>query len=226
MINLDKLYSLLYRHFGALRWWPAETSFEVIIGAILTQNTNWHNVEQAIINLKEARLLEMKNLLKAKTRDLEAAIRPSGFYKQKTKRLQDFVSYLYNEYHGDLDSFFNREVYPLRQELLAQSGIGPETADSILLYAGQKKIFVIDAYTRRILVRINSLEYNNYAEYQDYFQQNIPASVRRYNQFHALLVELAKQYCRKKPQCQQCPVKRECDYNSHQLTLPKVEKYQ
>lgn len=214
MIRMAELYSLLYHRFGPLHWWPAETPLEVIVGAILTQNTNWHNVERAIANLKKARLLEIKTLLKAKAVDLETAIRPSGFYKQKTKRLQGLISYLDNKCQGDLLSFFNRGVCLLRQELLAQSGIGPETADSILLYAGQKKIFVIDAYTRRILERINSLEFKTYEEYQAYFEAHLPARVKIYNQFHALLVELGKNYCKKKPSCQLCPIKKRCNYRA------------
>ncbi len=212
MIPLDKLYTLLYRRFGALQWWPAETPLEVIVGAILTQNTNWHNVERAITNLKKARLLEIKTLLEGKAKVLETAIKPSGFYKQKAKRLQGFVSYLYNKCQGDLTSFFNRDVHHLRQELLAQKGIGPETADSILLYAGNLKVFVIDAYTRRILERVNNLKFKTYDEYQAYFEGHLPARVKIYNQFHALLVEVGKNYCKKKPSCQPCPIKKRCDY--------------
>ncbi len=214
MISLKELYSLLYRRFGPLQWWPAETPLEVIIGAILTQNTNWHNVERAVANLKRARLLEMKALLAAKTGILETAIKPSGFYKQKTRRLQGFVSYLYNMCQGDLASFFNRDVCHLRQELLAQQGIGPETADSILLYAGNLKVFVIDAYTRRILERVNSLKFKTYDEYQAHFEGHLPARVKIYNQFHALLVELGKNYCKKKPSCQLCPIKKRCNYHA------------
>lgn len=214
MIHLKELYSLLYRRFGVLQWWLAETPLEVIVGAILTQNANWHNVEQAIANLKKDKLLEMEALRKAKPAILERAIKPSGFYKQKARRLQDFVSYLYNKCQGDLASFFDQDVHSLRKELLAQKGIGPETADSILLYAGNLKTFVIDAYTRRILERINSLKFRTYDEYQAYFEDHLPARVKIYNQFHALLVELAKNHCKKKPACQKCPVRKRCDYHA------------
>lgn len=212
MLSVRAIYQILFRHFGPQHWWPAETSFEVIVGAILTQNTNWRNVEKAIENLKKTGLLTVDALARATIEDIERAVRPSGFYRQKAYRLKVFVNYL-NDLCGDnLRSYFKKDLVKLRSELLTQKGIGPETADSILLYAGNKPIFVIDTYTRRILARVNKLTFKTYDQYRLYFEQNLAASTRVFNEYHALLVKLAKENCRNTPRCTTCPLIDDCDF--------------
>lgn len=199
-------------HYGPRDWWPADTPFEVIVGAILTQNTAWSNVESAIANMKEAQLLEPKSIKKVSIKMLEKAIRPSGFYRQKAKRLKDFNNYLMTRYGGNLDVMFAQPLYELRMELLGQKGIGPETADSILLYAGNKPVFVIDAYTRRLVGRLGLTDRLAYNELQQYFMENIPENTQLYNEYHALIVEFVKNICRPRPLCNKCFISDYCRF--------------
>jgi len=206
--ELLRIYEILNGHYGNLHWWPADSPFEVIVGAILTQNTTWHNVERAIFNLKTKNLLHPKKLFKTRDDILADLILPSGYYRVKTKRLKAFLAFLNDEYKGNLDRLFNEEIWALRKKLLTIKGIGEETADSILLYAGEKPIFVVDAYTRRILHRHAIISGNApYAEIQNLFMANLTQSAPIFNQYHALLVQTGKQFCIKKnPLCGQCPL--------------------
>ncbi len=210
--RLLNIYRQLFAHFGPQNWWPADSAFEVIIGAILTQNTNWKNVEKAINNLKTAKALNPKAILKIRNSKLENWIKPSGFYKQKAKKLKVFVRYFTDKYQGKLRRMFNKPVSQLRTELLNIHGIGPETADSILLYAAEKRSFVVDAYTRRIGKRIGLYQTDDYHAIKAYYEENLLRSLEIYKEYHALLVELAKIYCRVKPLCKPCPLFKVCDY--------------
>jgi len=206
--SLLQIYNMLNGHFGNLQWWPGESPFEMIVGAILTQNTTWRNVETAIANLKSKNLLNPKRLFKTRDDILASLIRPSGYYRVKTKRLKAFLTFLNDGYHDSLDRLFAEELWVLREKLLTVRGIGEETADSILLYAGQKPIFVVDAYTRRILQRHDFISSEtSYADIQSLFMTNLPPSAPLFNQYHALLVNTGKQFCTKKsPQCTECPL--------------------
>jgi len=206
--KLNKIYKKLYHHFGPRRWWPGDTKFEIIVGAILTQNTNWRNVEKAIDNLKKKKLLNPASLYKIPSKNLGALIKPSGYYNIKTKRLKEFMRYLFKKHGGSLRKMFDQDLHALRRELLEVKGIGPETADSILLYAGEKPIFVIDAYTKRILERHSLIDKDaTYHQTQELFMNNLNKNVKLFNEYHALLVELGKTLCKKKPNCDSCPLK-------------------
>jgi len=200
--KLCKIYKALNEHFGGLHWWPGETPFEIAVGAILTQNTNWKNVEIAIDNLKQADLLDSLSLYAAEDSVVAELIRSSGYYNIKTKRLKAFLQFLQEEYAGNMDKMFNEELQTLREKLLGVNGIGEETADSILLYGGGKPVFVVDAYTRRILERHGIIsQHRSYKEIQALFMENLPQDTSLYNQYHALLVNTGKCFCRKKPLC-------------------------
>jgi endonuclease-3 related protein len=204
--DLHHIYQRLLSHFGARNWWPAETPFEVVIGAILTQNTNWKNVEKAIINLRQAEALTLDVILKLEQEKLEQLIRPSGFFRQKAERLQLFCRYLKQHHHGSLEHLFDQELPVVRDELLQLKGIGPETADSILLYAGRHLSFVVDAYTNRLFSRLGILSgKEKYAAVRDLFMSRLPQNLQLYNEFHALIVIHCKDFCRKTPLCNACP---------------------
>lgn len=201
------IYDALDRHFGDLHWWPGETPFEVVVGAILTQNTSWNNVKIAIDNLKSRGILDPEKLFEIEDSILAELIRPSGYYNVKTRRLKAFLRFLHREYEGNLERMFEDDLWILREKLLDVNGIGEETADSILLYAGNKPVFVVDLYTRRILQRHNIINGSpDYGEIQKLFMTNLPASVRLFNQYHALLVNTGKHFCRKAPRCEGCPL--------------------
>jgi len=205
--TLCKIYKTLNEHFGELYWWPGETPFEIAVGAILTQNTNWKNVEIAIAKLKEADLLNPLRLYTAEDSVVADLIRSSGYYNIKTKRLKAFLRFLQEEYAGKMGEMFNEELWTLRGKLLGVNGIGEETVDSILLYGGGKPIFVVDAYTRRILERHDIIPRDRiYKEIQALFMENLPQDTPLYNQYHALLVNTGKHFCRKKPFCSGCPL--------------------
>jgi endonuclease-3 related protein len=207
--NLLAIYGALERHFGDLNWWPAEAPFEVIVGAILTQNTNWKNVEAAIQNLKKERCLVPEKLYRARVGRIAALIRPSGYYRVKARRLKKFLEFLFDEYGGYVESMFEEEWRTLRKKLLTIHGIGEETADSILLYAGNKPVFVVDQYTRRIFTRHGLIDgKENYDEIQRFIMDRLPVDVTLYNQYHALLVNTGKQFCKKEPRCTPCPLGR------------------
>jgi endonuclease-3 related protein len=202
------IYKTLHDAFGPQNWWPGDSPFEIMVGAILTQNTNWQNVSKAINNIKRAQLLEPKKLLKHKNM-IPSLIRPSGFYKLKSQRLISFLEYYIRIYQASLKKMNRRKTEILRKELLHISGIGNETADAILLYALSRAVFVIDTYTRRIFSRHNIFAYHlPYDEIRYFFELHLPNDVQLYNEYHALLVTLGKNYCKKtKPLCDTCPIR-------------------
>jgi len=204
-VALRCLYEALFTEYGPQRWWPAETPFEVIVGAILTQSTSWINVEKAIDNLKSAGKLSPAGLRDLSGKELAGLIHPCGYYNVKARRLKAFVDFLGARCGDDLDNLFNGDVGDLREQLLGIYGIGEETADSVLLYAGGRPAFVIDAYTRRVIDRLGLAPADrNYAGYQRLFTSNLPANAALFNEYHALLVRHAKEVCRKIPLCQRC----------------------
>ncbi|HET9837486.1 MAG TPA: endonuclease III domain-containing protein [Candidatus Angelobacter sp.] len=225
-------------HFGQQNWWPAQSRFEVIVGAYLTQNTNWSNVEKAMANLRRARALGLSAMRDLPLKQLETLVRPSGYFRQKARKLKTFIRFLDNKYSGSLDRMFSQPTEKLRAELLELNGVGPETADSILLYAGNHPVFVVDAYTRRILERHGMItpktgyeeirmlieEAVNGAESASLLVQPSGADPRHpvsrmsraartelaqhYNELHALIVRIGNQFCRATPDCASCPLKR------------------
>jgi endonuclease-3 related protein len=205
-ILLD-LYGRLYKTFGPRDWWPGDTTFEVVVGAILTQNTAWRNVRKAISNLKARGLLSPQALYDVPVQDLATVIRPAGYYNIKARRLKHFVRFLFQESAGDLDRLLAEDIDTLRGKLLSINGIGPETADSILLYAGDKPTFVVDAYTRRILFRHNLIpEETSYDEVRNLFMDCLEPNATMFNEYHALLVYIGHTFCLKKsPKCNGCP---------------------
>ncbi|MDP2940077.1 MAG: endonuclease III domain-containing protein [Candidatus Omnitrophota bacterium] len=204
---LKEIYRRLNIAFGPQHWWPADTQFEVIAGAILTQNTAWSNVKKAIDNLKSQKLLKPLALKNVNIKKLARLIRPSGYYNQKAKKLKNFISFLFERYQGKLSKMFKQETSKLREELLEVNGIGPETADSILLYAGERKVFVVDAYTKRILSRHKIIDASlDYAQVQKLFMKNLLHDAKLFNEYHALLVKLGKDICKTKPNCSYCPL--------------------
>ncbi len=206
--ELRQYFDALTAALGPMHWWPARTPFEVIVGAILTQNTAWVNVERAIANLRHARLLTPAALESVPAPRLARLIRSSGYFRQKAKKLKAFVRFLRRDFGGSLARMFRTPTPELRTRLLAVHGIGPETADSILLYAGHDPVFVVDAYTKRILMRHGLAdEKAPYEEIRAIFERNLPQDVKLYNEFHALLVNVGKNWCRtKNPLCDQCPL--------------------
>ncbi|MFQ6135964.1 MAG: endonuclease III domain-containing protein [Candidatus Hydrothermarchaeales archaeon] len=210
--ELLDIYDALSKHFGKQNWWPAETPFEVIVGAILTQNTAWQNVVVAIDNLKAMDLLSPDDILNVKGEALEECFRPTGYFRIKAKRLKNFITFLFDEFDGDLDNLFSLSKEELRAKLLGVNGIGPETADSIILYAGEKTTFVIDAYTKRIFGRLSMVGDVGYEELKQFFEDNLPKDVELYKEFHALIVVLGKNYCKAKPLCEECPLGYICNF--------------
>lgn len=229
-------YLALVRRWGAQNWWPAQSRFEVIIGAYLTQNTAWTNVEKAMANLRKAGVLSIKGLREIALEDLEQLVRPSGYFRQKAQKIKTFIQFLDAEYSGSLDRMFAHPTEKLRSELLALNGVGPETADSILLYAGNHPVFVVDAYTRRILERHAVIDRKaKYDEIRTLIEQAISSAepeilrglepgseprhpvsrmssmqrsqlAQHYNEFHALIVKTGNELCRSTPRCERCPL--------------------
>ncbi|MGB3222127.1 MAG: endonuclease III domain-containing protein [Desulforhopalus sp.] len=208
MDSYNEAYRLLYDHFGPQDWWPGDTPFEIMVGAILTQNTNWSNVQKAINNLKSENLLNYQSLSQLSSDEIAQWIRPAGYYNLKARRLRNFLDMVANIYQGDLDLFIEDDLSRARDNLLAVNGIGPETADSILLYACGHPIFVIDLYTHRVFSRHNLvMEETDYATMQNIFMDHLLPDLQLYNEFHALIVRVAKTYCKKtKPLCEKCPL--------------------
>jgi endonuclease III related protein len=205
--KLVRIYDALYTSFGPQYWWPGETQFEVAVGAILTQNTNWGNVEKAIKNLKAKRLLRPSALHNLLHENLAELLRPAGYFNIKAKRLKNFVGFLMENYQGSMKLMKKEPLQAIRNKLLEVNGIGPETADSIILYALEKPVFVIDAYTKRVLSRHNILGVDeSYGFYQDLFHSNLKKNIRLFNEYHALIVKLAKENCRTRPLCSGCPL--------------------
>ncbi len=226
-INPFEIYKLLLDYFGPQDWWPidedyhrkhkSDPRFEVVVGAILTQNTAWGNVEKALYNLKNENSLNIKKILQTDIGFLRNMIQPSGFFNQKATRLKNIAYFLNENYEGDLDKFFDSDLQKIRNELLSLNGVGPETADSILLYAGNLPVFVVDTYTKRICKRIPvNIEKVGYIEIQKYFEKylqnnlDIKDIVSIYKELHALIVELAKNFCTIKPKCTDCPLGNIC----------------
>ena len=205
---LLKIYNSLYNYFGPLKWWPGDTPFEIMVGAILTQNTSWSNVEKALDNLKKENLLEPRKLYYLHQEELAQLIKPSGYYNIKARRLKNFINLFINDFEGSAEKMFSGDSGELRKKLLNVNGIGPETADSILLYAGKKPFFVVDAYTKRVFSRHKLISKDStYYQIQEFFNQNLDGNVELFNEFHAQIVMLGKTICSSKnPDCAKCPI--------------------
>ncbi len=203
-----KIYQCLYDYYGPQNWWPAETPLEMVVGAVLTQNTNWKNVEVAISSLKRANLLSIEALASVSHEQLASCIRSAGYYNLKTKRLKNLMNMLALQYDSDLQLLFAADPKQSRRQLLEVNGIGPETADSILLYGAGHAVFVVDAYTHRVFSRHLLLpEECSYEEIQETFSANLPPDASLFNEFHALIVSVAKEFCKKStPLCENCPL--------------------
>ena len=207
--RLTEIYQLLFEGFGPQHWWPGETQFEIITGAILTQNTNWGNVEKAIANLKSGDLLTPEKLHHFDVSQLAELIRPAGYYNIKAKRLKNFINWLFDNYDGKLTNLETVDTEQLRAELLGIKGIGRETADSILLYALERPIFVVDAYTARVTCRHRLIEAEaDYEQLRELFQSNLPKDTKLFNEYHALLVRVGKEFCKPKARCAGCPLEK------------------
>ena len=231
--NLLDIYTILTKKYKNLNWWPVDKKyheknktdprFEIITGAILTQNTAWSNVEKSLEKLKEKNKLDINSIIQSKPKELSEMIRSSGFFNQKTDRLREISMHISNKYNQDLDKFFSKDFKKLRTELLSLNGIGPETADSILLYAGEKPVFVVDAYTKRLCQRLPIDVEIDYDSIQKHFEKELSKKysgeelIEVYNQFHAQIVIFAKEFCRKKPVCSNCPLSSICDYTNKLL---------
>lgn len=226
MNELQTIYKLLYSHFGPQHWWPVtedgkiypaysggpkneKQQVEVCFGAILAQNTSWKNAEKAIIELNKNKLMDVPKINKINIKKLAKIIRSSGYHNQKAEKLKNFCDFLLRNYGGKLDLLFQNNG--LREQLLSVNGIGPETADSIILYAAKKPIFVVDAYAKRIMNRIGFRE-STYEELRGLFMQNLPNSEKLFNECHALFVQLGKNMCKKEPLCGKCPLNKICSY--------------
>lgn len=210
--EISWLYLGLYKNYGPQSWWPANTSFEVMIGAILTQNTAWTNVEKAIANLKQAKALNSSAILKLSDEILASMIRPSGYFNVKTKRLKAFCQWY--EKQGGSKNLDKLNTETLRHELLSVHGVGPETADDILLYAFKRPVFVIDTYTRRLFSRLDFITGNEkYDVLREMVEDALENNTQHMNEFHALIVKHAKDFCKSTPDCNQCPVLKRCHYN-------------
>ena len=206
--KLLEIFNVLLKEFGPRHWWPAKTRFEVIVGAILTQNTAWKNVEKAISNLRSEGILSFKGIRDTDEKELAALIRPSGYFNQKTKKLKSFIKFATDVYGGSLSKMIKEDHWLLREKLLGVYGIGKETADSILLYAFDKPVFVVDIYTYRILSRHKLIPVESSYDYiQDFFMKNLPSDIYLYKEYHALLVYLGNKFCRAKPVCEPCPLR-------------------
>ncbi|MEK7369447.1 MAG: endonuclease III domain-containing protein [Planctomycetota bacterium] len=206
--TLKRYYNKLLKTFGPQRWWPGDGPFEVMVGAVLTQNTNWGNVEKAINNLKQAGKLNAPAIHKMRQDQLAGLIRPSGYFNIKARRLKNLIKWFVDRFDGEIEKMFSRDLQSLREELLSVKGIGPETADSILLYAGNLPTFVVDAYTYRVLVRHRLIpEESTYHDMKFFFEESLPRDADMYNEYHALLVRVGKTYCKpREPSCEVCPL--------------------
>jgi endonuclease III related protein len=206
--QLVRFYEAMNDHFGDLHWWPGDSTLEIIIGAVLTQNTSWRNVERAIHNLKNAQLIHIEKIVQTDSGLLEGLLRPAGFFRVKAERLTNLLNFILTEYAGDFDRMFTEDLWFLRKKLLQVKGIGQETADCILLYGGGKPVFVVDAYTRRVLTRHGLMpnKMSSYREIQELFMNHLPGDGVLFGQFHALFVEVGKAFCRKAPDCRACPL--------------------
>jgi endonuclease-3 related protein len=206
--KLMEAYERMLAKFGPQHWWPGDSPFEIMVGAVLVQNTSWRNVEHAINNLRDADVMEPHALYKVPPAELAELIRPAGYYQLKTKRLRNLLRFVVEQYDGSLEAMFSTSLASLREQLLEINGIGPETADAILLYAGGLPTFVVDTYAHRILARHGWLDYDaTYDDIKDYFESTLPEDAALYNEYHALLVRIGKDYCKRTaPNCEACPL--------------------
>ncbi|MFI4913306.1 MAG: endonuclease III domain-containing protein [Sedimentisphaeraceae bacterium JB056] len=212
--KIQQIYDLLFEAFGPQEWWPGESRFEIMLGAVLTQNTNWKNVEKAINNIKNAGLMNPVSLYKLSHEELAELIKPAGYFNVKTKRLKNLLGWLFDDFGGSLEQVDRLSDYALREQLLAVKGVGPETADSIMLYAFERPVFVVDTYTARVMIRHGMIdEYCDYEQLREFLEGCLVSDVRLFNEYHALLVRVGKDYCRPKPKCENCPLN----------VIPKVE---
>lgn len=207
-VRIEAIYEKLHGFFGPQDWWPADSQFEVMVGAVLTQNTNWKNVSKSIGLLKEKGLLSFEALVSLEEQELAELIRSSGYYNLKARRLKNLLQMIENDYDGDIEALFAEGLNGAREQLLTVKGVGPETADSILLYAGNMAVFVVDAYTHRIFSRHQLVpDECDYQTMQEVFMDNLSHDPGMFNEYHALIVRTAKEYCRKSnPLCEKCPI--------------------
>ena len=229
MESIKTIYEILHNKFDSQNWWPVtdkgtkptykkrnnlteKQKLEIVFGAILTQNTNWKNVEKAIINLNKNSLINIKKIIDIEQDQLAQIIRSSGYHNQKSKTLKNFCNLLSNNYNSNINLFFNNDITNLRKKLLEINGIGPETADSIILYAAKKPIFIIDAYTKRIFNRIGYKE-STYQDLQSLFTDNLEKNTNIFNEYHALIVQFGKNICKTKPLCTMCPLNNICNFS-------------
>ncbi len=209
MIRLREVFESLLDAYGPQHWWPGDSPLEIIVGAILTQNTSWKNVERAIHNLREEGLMSVDALWRVSPEELAELIRPAGYYRLKARRLRNLLEFLHERYDGSIEAMAATDLQTLRTELLSVNGIGPETADSILLYALSRPTFVVDTYTHRVLARHGWIGYDaDYHTIKEHFEGELESDVQLFNEFHALLVRVGNQHCRKTPKCETCPL---CD---------------
>jgi len=207
MKDAEHIYQALFQRWGKQHWWPAESSLEIILGAILTQNTNWKNVEKAIQRLKNEQAIDINRLASVSTSMLEEWIRPAGFFRQKARTIQTLSKRIQQHFNGSIDELFKLDTPSLRNELINWRGVGPETADSILLYAAHRPVFVIDAYTKRFMVRHGWADDKaTYDTLANFFTDQLQQDSALFNEFHALIVQLGKTHCRTTPQCASCPL--------------------
>jgi endonuclease-3 related protein len=205
--ELIEMFDLMFDHFGPQKWWPAETALEMIVGAVLTQNTSWKNVEKAMVNLRGKGLLSVRGLHALSPEGLAEEIRSAGYFNVKAKRLKHLIGFIVDRYDADLPTLLAEETGRLRESLLSVKGIGPETADSIVLYAAKRPVFVVDTYTFRILFRHGMVdESTGYETLQSLFMDHLPDDTGLFNEFHALIVQTGKEYCRRTPRCRECPL--------------------
>lgn len=204
---LIRIYNILYSFYGPQKWWPGDSPFEIAIGAILTQNTNWGNVEKAINNLKREGVMSVQDLNRLSDEKIASLIRPAGYFNIKTKRIRAFLDFIIDKYNGKIEEMKRENTISLRSKLLNVYGIGQETADSILLYALEKPVFVIDAYTKRVMIRHSIMKPNStYSDYQKIFHKELDEDLQMFNEYHALFVRVGKDYCKVKPLCKNCPL--------------------
>lgn len=210
--NIKELFNLLYKEYGPQHWWPGDTRWEIIIGAILTQNTSWKNVEKAIKNLKKNELLDYFKIKEIDVEKLGTIIKPSGFYNIKAKRIKNFISFIEKEYNNDINKIKNEPLDIAREKLLSVNGLGKETVDSILLYAYNFPTFVVDTYTKRIFFRHKMIENDDYEEIRSMVMNNFGDNAEIFNEFHALIVRIGKEFCKKKPLCKNCFLNKKEEY--------------
>lgn len=209
MNRLQKAYDRLYTAYGPQHWWPGETPFDVLVGAVLVQGVAWPNVERAIANLQAADAMSPLAIHKLPQVELEQLVRPCGYYRVKAGRLRNLIDWLMQHHGGSVEKMLQVETAELRRQLLSVNGIGPETADSILLYAAQRPAFVVDAYTRRVLERHGWIEPGaSYDQMKELFEQNLPRDTQFYNEYHALIVAVGNKHCSRTPKCEGCPLKK------------------